>query len=200
MLRVILVDHIEIRANLLRQSLTECGYEVAAILNSTDQILKHLDRLAPDVIIADMQSPDRDTIEDVRYLMKQRPCPVVMHSGTTDSETINRAIDAGVSAYITDEISVRDVRSILDVACARFHQFEKIRSQLKDTKEALEGRKNVDRAKSLLARHHGLNENDAHRALQQLAMNQRISVNEAARNVIAMLDMLNVISPNADEK
>lgn len=190
MLKIILVESIEIRADLLRQSLEGAGHRVVAVLRSTEQILKQLDRLAPDVIITDMQSPDRDTIEDVRYLMRRRPCPVVMHSGARDGDTINRAIDAGVSAYITDEISEADIHTILDLAAARFRQFESMRDEINRAREALAVRKNVDRAKALLAKHHGLSEQDAHRALQQMAMNQRISVSDAARNVISMLDVL----------
>lgn len=190
MLRVILVDHMELRAELLRRSLTERGHEVVAVMNSSREILERLDLLAPDIVLADMQSPDRDTIEDVRFMMCERPCPVVMYAGTRDRDTISRAIEAGVSAYVADDIDPDDLQSVLDEASARFDQFRNMRDELHDAREALKARKLVDKAKSLLARRHGLSEPDAHRALQQLAMNQRIPVSQAADNVIAMLETL----------
>ena len=186
MLRVILVDHVAGRADLLRQSLAERGYCVVAVMNSSREILERLDLLAPDIILTDMQSPDRDTIEDVRYLMSRRPCPIVMYAGARDTASISRAIDAGVSAYVTDDIDPEDLQSILDLASARFEQYKSMRDELHTVRTALDERKQLDRAKSLLMQQHSLSEADAHRALQQLAMNQRISISEAAGNIIAM--------------
>lgn len=190
MLRIILVDHVIERADLLRQSLLQQGYQVVAVLSSSEEILNRVDLLAPDVILTDMQSPDRDTVEDVRYLMQKRPCPVVMYAGKKDSESITRAIDAGVSAYVTDDISAEDVRSILDLASARFRQFKAMSDELQVARQELEDRKLFDKAKSLLMKHHGLDESAVHRTLQQMAMNQRISLSDAACNVIAMLTAL----------
>ncbi|KAA9129822.1 ANTAR domain-containing protein [Marinihelvus fidelis] len=190
MLRVILVDHMELRAELLRRALTEQGHEVIAVLTSSLDILERLDLLAPDVVLADMQSPDRDTIEDVRFLMHRRPCPVVMYAGASDRESIARAIDAGVSAYVTEDIDPNDLQRVLDEASLRFDQFRTMRDELREAQMALKSRKLVDKAKSLLVSHQGLTEQDAHRALQQMAMNQRISISQAADNIIAMLKAL----------
>lgn len=190
MLRVILVDHVVDRAELLRRSLAERGYHVVAVMSSSREILERLDLLAPDIVLTDMQSPDRDTIEDVRNLMSKRPCPIVMYAGARDTGSISRAIDAGVSAYVTDDIDPDDLQSILDLASARFEQYQAIRDELHSARTALEERKRLDHAKSLLMQLHGLTEADAHRALQQLAMNQRISISAAAGNVIAMSQAL----------
>lgn len=190
MLRIVLVDHVAERADFLRQALDQQGYQVVAVLSSSQEILDRVDILAPDVILTDMQSPDRDTIEDVRYLMQRRPCPVVMYAGKKDSESITRAIDAGVSAYVTDDISAEDVKSVLDLASARFRLFKAMSDELHAARQKLEERKQFDRAKSLLMKHHGLDESSVHRTLQQIAMNQRISLSEATNNVIAMLAAL----------
>lgn len=189
-LRVILVDHVAERAELLRQSLEQHGHVVAAILRSSAEVLDRVDILAPDVILVDMQSPDRDAIEDVRYLMHKRPCPIVVYAGNKDSRSITRAIEAGVSAYVTEDIEARQLESILDLASARFRQFKSMRDELRQAREQLDERRNFDKAKALLIRHHGLDENSAHKTLQQIAMNQRISLSDAANNVIAMLAAL----------
>lgn len=200
MLRVILVDPVAARAELLRRSLAERGYHVVAVMNSSRDILERLDMLAPDIVLTDMQSPDRDTIEDVRYLMSRRPCPIVMYAGARDSGSISRAIDAGVSAYVTDDIDPDDLQSILDLASARFEQFKAMRDELHTARTALEERKRLDRAKSLLMQLHGLTEADAHRTLQQLAMNQRISISTAAGNVIAMSQALSGALPHRKDR
>lgn len=190
MLRIILVDHVAERSDLLRQALDQQGHQVVAVLSSSQEILDRVDILAPDIILTDMQSSERDTIEDVRYLMQRWPCPVVMYAGKKDSESITRAIGAGVSAYVTDDISAEDVKSVLDLASARFRLFKAMSDELQAARQKLEERKQFDRAKSLLMKHHGLDESSVHRTLQQIAMNQRISLSEATNNVIAMLAVL----------
>lgn len=195
-LHVVLVDHVAERAELLRQSLQQHGHNVVAILRSSAEVLDRVDILAPDVILVDMQSPDRDAIEDVRYLMRKRPCPIVMYAGTRDSETISRALEAGVSAYVTEDIGARELESILDVASARFRQFKSMSDELRQARERLDERRLFDRAKALLIKHHGLDENTAHKTLQQIAMNQRISLSSAAKNVTEILAAL----PEGNEK
>ncbi|MEM9058394.1 MAG: response regulator, partial [Pseudomonadota bacterium] len=146
---VALVDHIESRAALLRDALERSGFVVVATLRSSGEILDRIDMLAPDIILADMQSPDRDTIEDLRFVMQARPCPIVMYDGNKDSESIQRAVDAGVSAYVTDELSKQDIKAILDIASARFHQYNRMSEQLLKAETELANRKEIDRAKAL---------------------------------------------------
>lgn len=188
--RVIVVDRVTERADFLRQALGREGHEVIAVLSSSAELPGLIDSPEPEFVLAVTQSPGRDTIEDIRLMMQRRPCPVVMYAGSRDPVSIARATDAGVSAYVTGDIETKDVRCILDVASARFRQFRAIRDELQEARQQLENRRLLDRAKALLIKHHGLDESIVHRSLQQMAMNQRISLTDAARRVIAMLSAL----------
>lgn len=188
--RVIVVDRVTERADFLRQALGREGHEVIAVLSSSAELPALIDSPEPEFVLAVTQSPGRDTIEDIRLMMQRRPCPVVMYAGSRDPVSIARATDAGVSAYVTGDIETKDVRCILDVASARFRQFRAIRDELQEARQQLENRRLLDRAKALLIKHHGLDESIVHRSLQQMAMNQRISLTDAARRVIAMLSAL----------
>lgn len=188
--RVIVVDRVTERADFLRQALEREGHEVIAVLSSSAELPGLIAFPEPEFVLAVTQSPGRDTIEDIRLMMQRRPCPVVMYAGSRDPVSIARATDAGVSAYVTGDIETKDVRCILDVASARFRQFRAIRDELQEARQQLENRRLLDRAKALLIKHHGLDESIVHRSLQQMAMNQRISLTDAARRVIAMLSAL----------
>ena len=185
--RVVLVDHIAERAALLASALEQQGHRVVATLQSSAEILARIDLLAPDIILADMQAPDRDTIEDVRFVMQRRPCPIVMYAGSADSDAIQTAIDAGVSAYVTGDIDAGELTHVLNIASVRFAQFRSMAGELAKSKAAVDGRRVVERAKALLMAHHGIDEGAAHKTLQKLAMNQRISLAQAARSVAMIL-------------
>ena len=80
--------------------------------------------------------------------------------------------------------------AILDIASARFRRIQALQDELETTRALLDERKYVQRAKTLLSRLHGLDEESAHSTLRQLAMNQRISLGAAAKNVIATLESI----------
>ncbi len=145
---------------------------------------------APDVIIVDIESPSRDTIESMRQINAEQPRPIVMFVDQSDEGNIQRAMQAGVSAYIIDGLDPKRVKQILDVAIARFREFQALRDELKKTKETLADRKLVDRAKAILMRERGLTEEGAHAALQRLAMDRQQRLGEVAETLIAFAGVL----------
>ena len=72
----------------------------------------------------------------------------------------------------------------------RFAELQGLKQELHKTKSALAERKLVDRAKGMLMKHHGLAEDDAYKALRKMAMDRNWNMGEAARNVIAMTELL----------
>ncbi len=149
-----------------------------------------MQRYQPDVIIIDLDSPDRDTLEQMRTIHRDQPRPIVMFAEDDDSGTINQAIKAGVSAYIVDGLEGKRVKPVIEVAIARFREYQALREELATVKDSLEERKLIDRAKALLIKRQGMSEEQAHQALRKLAMDQGKKLGEAARNVIAIMDIL----------
>jgi len=189
-LRVLVVDEDRARAALLDQALTDSGYCVIARINTSEDIPGEVRRHQPDVIIIDLDSPDRDTLEHMHTISRDQPRPIVMFAENDDSEVIRKAIKAGVSAYIVDGLSSKRVKPVMEVAIARFREYQALRDELEQTKSSLEERKLVDRAKALLIKRQGMSEEEAHQALRKLAMDRGIKLAEAARNIIAVLDLL----------
>lgn len=189
-LRIILVDDTPARASLLEEALAACGHRVLATLPSASGLLKQVECQRPDAVIVDLESPDRDVLEAMSLLNHHQPLPVLMFAASDDPEQIQRAVKAGVSAYIVDGLASHRVRSLIDVAIARFHEYQALRQELADARQALAGKDTVERAKQLLMRHRQLNEDDAHRALQKLAMERGRKLVAVAREVVDILQWL----------
>lgn len=189
-LRVLLCDEDRGRAALLEQALADAGYSVIARLVDADNLSAEVARHQPDVIIIDLDSPDRDTLEQMRSISRDQPRPIVMFAEDDDSGTINQAIKAGVSAYVVDGLSGKRVRPVMEVAIARFREYQALREELARTKNSLEERKVIEQAKGLLMRHRQMDENAAYQALRKLAMDQGKKLPEVARNVIAIMELL----------
>lgn len=192
-----LVDDEPARAAILERALTDAGFLVVGRLTPDDNLVERARELAPDVTIADIASPSRDTLEDMGMVSRDNPHPIVMFTGQDDPETMVTAMRNGVSAYIVDGLEPGRLKSIIDVAAARFREFHALRLELENARCELEDRKVLDRAKGLLMEHRGLTENEAHKAIRKMAMDRGQRIAEVAKSVIELMELVSPFPPES---
>ena len=186
-----LVDDETDRALLVEQTLAQHGYQVVCRLTSTAALRYHVERVQPDIIIIDMDSPDRDTLEHMTVISQHNPRPIVFFAGHDDSQdSIKLAIQAGVSAYIVDGLTAKRVKPIIDVAVARFNEFQQLRQQLHSSQNQLAEQQLIDKAKRLLMKKQQMDEAKAFNTLRKLAMDRQQKMAEVAKDVITILEAL----------
>jgi two-component system, response regulator / RNA-binding antiterminator len=189
-LRVMVIDEKAERAALLEKALRAAGCEVVASMVLRADLQNDVNAAQPDVVIIDMECPDRDVLEDMSRITRHQPRPIVMFVDRSDSESIQAAVQAGVSAYVVGGLSAERVRPVLEVAIARFKEFQSLRSELETAKSSLVERKVIERAKGLLMKHRGMAEEDAFRALRKMAMDRKVRIAAVAREVVAAAELL----------
>ena len=187
---LIVVDESPERAPVLREGLERAGYEVAAALAAPIELLRAVEQVRPDVIIIDTDSPSRDVLEHVVLITRDQPRPIVMFSSDDAPDTIRDAVRAGVSAYVVDGLEAARVKSIVEVAVARFDEYQRLREELADANLRLEERKLVERAKGILMKARGMDEDEAFQALRRMAMDRGKRLGEIAQQLIDMADLL----------
>jgi len=189
-LRVLVVDESAERAEILRDGLRRAGHEVTASLSSPLALLKTIEELQPEVIVIDTESPSRDVLEHLVMMSQHTPRPVVMFATDGAPEKIREAVRAGVSAYVVDGLDPARVKTIVDVAVAHFEDFQNLREQLAQANLKLSERKLVERAKGVLMKTRGLDEEAAYRLLRKFAMDRKLKLSEVARQLIDAADLL----------
>ena len=189
-LKVLLVDEEPGRAAILERALLDAGYVLVSRLSSADRLVEHVAVSQPDIVIVDIDSPDRDCLENMAVLSRSNPKPVIMFSDEDNEDTIASAIKAGVSAYVADGMNPDSVRPIVQVAVARFREFQALKNELQKTRDQLADRKLIDKAKGLLMKHRNFNEDEAYHAMRKLAMERNQRLVDTARNVIEVFEML----------
>lgn len=189
-LRVLVVDQDRKRAEIVEKALREDPNLDVQVASAPGHLLDLLRQAEPDVLIVDLDLPDRDMIEQLRVASRERPRPIVMFVDQSDTEAMKAAVSAGVSAYVVDGLTANRVKPILDVAVARFQEFENLRRELDIAKTSLAERKLIDRAKGILMRARGLSEENAYNLLRSKAMNEQKKVAEIAQSVITAAELL----------
>lgn len=187
---VLVIDDNSVRATIIEAGLREAGHDRVTVVTDVTGIAGKIAALAPDVIVIDLENPNRDMLESMFQLSRAVKRPIAMFVDRSDSDAIERAIDAGVSAYVVDGLRQERVKPILDMAISRFRAYSRMERELEDARNALQSREIVDRAKRLLMESRGLSESEAYALLRKTAMNQNRKISDVAQSLILAADLL----------
>ena len=189
-LNIMIVDELPERAMAMEKLLTNLGHTIVARVATGEDLTVAVNRHLPDIIIVDMDSPDRDMLEQMQSINSDHPRPVVMFTDDDDSQTIQKAVKAGVSAYIVDGLQPLRVMPILETAIARFNEFQSVKNELEKTKNTLEERKLIEQAKGIVMKQSDYDEETAYKSMQKIAMSRNMKLVELARSIIAAAELL----------
>jgi len=188
--RIVIVDDTGLRATVLEDGLREAGYDDIHLVPPHGGFVARIERMAPDVVLMDLGSPSRDTLEEMLVVSRALARPIAMFVDQSDDDMIGAAIDAGVSAYVVDGLRKERVKPILDLAIRRFNAFARMQSELDEARTALAERKAIDKGKAILMKSRNLSEPDAYALLRSTAMNQGRRIIEVAEALITASDLL----------
>lgn len=188
--KVALVNESVERALLLEQALLEPGYHVVAKLARVRELVDQINVLKPDVIIIDMEQPDHDMLDELRLISRNYPRPILVFAQRSDEHTIRQAMRIGVSSFVVDGWNSTRVKSLVEIAIARFEENQALREELDQAKITLAERKVIERAKGILMLRRKCDEQQAYGLLRKLAMDRNEKIVEIAHSVLDAAELL----------
>ncbi|KGB83475.1 MAG: two-component system response regulator [Confluentimicrobium sp.] len=189
-LSIVVVEKDRERALLIVDSLREAGDFDIFVISEETGLARRISERNPDVVLVDVSNPSRDMLEELTLASSPMDRPVAMFVDRSDNSLTKAAIEAGVSAYVVDGLRADRIKPIMDAAIARFHMFQRMRVELQATKRALEERKVIDRAKGLLMKAKGIDEDEAYALLRKTAMDQGRKVVDVAQALVTAAGLL----------
>lgn len=187
-----LVDDHPSRAQLVEEHLKAAGFEVLSVISSATGLLFQIEQHRPDVVLIDLQSPDRDVLESLAIVNRHSPTAMVMFAEEDDPDYIRQAVEAGISTYLMEGINPAKVKPVIEVAMAQFKSFQGLRQELDTARTQLQDRTLIEKAKGLLMLQKRISENEAHQLLTRLAMDNNQKLRDVAQTVIATLSSLDI--------
>jgi response regulator NasT len=189
-LRIVIVDDSGLRATVLEEGLRDAGFDDVHTVPPRGAFVAKIERMAPDVVLMDLGSPSRDTLEEMLTVSRALARPIAMFVDQSDEAMIGAAIDAGVSAYVVDGLRKDRVKPIVELAIRRFNAFARMQGELDEARTALADRKTIDRAKAILMQTRQLSEPDAYALLRSTAMRQNKRIADVAEALITAHSLL----------
>ena len=189
-LKILVIDEDPVRAAILKEGLSDAGHLRVEWIADTSNLYMRITALDPDVVLIDLENPNRDVLEQMFQVSREVKRPIAMFVDQSDTAMITASVDAGVSAYIVDGLKKERIKSILDMTSSRFNAFSRLQQELDDTKTQLEERKIIDRAKGILMKQKGIGEEEAYALLRKNAMDQKKKIAEVAASLVSAADLL----------
>ncbi|MGR7996698.1 ANTAR domain-containing response regulator [Xanthobacter sp. ZOL 2024] len=189
-LSILVIDEDAIRAQIIEEGLRAAGHTRVTVVREIQGVARIVERVSPDVIVIDLENPNRDMLESMFLLSRSVQRPIAMFVDRSDKAAIEAAIEAGVSAYVVDGLKQERVKPILDMAVSRFNAYSRMARELEEARSELENRKTVDRAKAILMKSRGLSEEAAYKLLRTTAMNQNRKIADIAQSLVMAAGLL----------
>jgi response regulator NasT len=183
-LRIAVADDEPDMRDYFARILPRLGHQVVANAANGEELLAQARATRPDLVITDIKMPDLDGIEAAIRLYQERPVPVILVSAYNDPELIRRAEADHIMGYLVKPIKQGDLGPGIALAMRRFEQFEQLRKEAADLRQALEDRKVIERAKGILMQRASLDEPAAFRRLQKNASERNLKLVEIARMIV----------------
>lgn len=177
-------------SNPLSEKLRDQHFEALEVIESTKQLLDKVQIMSPDVLILSVECLDAETLSQLVKINAEAPLPVAIFARKHAPELVQPVIEAGVSAYVVDDVKAERLPVIIDLAVFRFNQMQNLCTELTETKARLSDRKIIERAKGILMQQKGLTENQAYTQMRRSAMDHGQTMVELSKRIIDVTEIL----------
>jgi len=191
--RVLIAEDDPVIALALVERVRSLGHEPLGPVGDGEHAVAEATATRPDLYLFDIEMPKLDGLAAAAELTARGlGRPVVVITGLDDRGLIERSVATGAGAYLTKPVDTRELEAAISLAAARHAELEGLQAEVAQTKQTLEDRKLIERAKGLLMKALGLAEPDAFRRLQLAARERNLRLVDVARAIVEQQDILEV--------
>ena len=191
-LRIAIADDEPDMREYFQKILPVLGHTVVSAAATGKELVDHCRTHQPDLVISDIKMPDMDGIDAASEIYRHNAIPVILVSAYHDASSIERAASDHILAYLVKPIKQADLEPAIGLAMRRFAQFQSLWKEATDLRQALADRKIIERAKGVLMKRAGMNEQDAFRRLQKLASEKNRKLVDISSMIVTADEALDV--------
>jgi two-component system, response regulator PdtaR len=175
--------------------LPRLGHRLVASAANGAELVELCGAIRPDLITTDIKMPDMDGIEAAEAISREEPIPVILVSAYHRPQLFERARGDHILAYLVKPTKQADLEAAIAIAMQRFEQFQALHKEAAGGRQALEDRKAIERAKGLIMKQAGLDEEAAFQRLRKQARDRNQKLVEVARMILTAEEALRPQGP-----
>lgn len=187
---VLLVENDQAKAEQLISALGRDNYDIIHVNHGQLSLLQQVKKQSPDILILDIESPERDAIDSLTLINNTNSKSIDMFSQQDDKEVIHNLVRAGVSAYICGSVDSQRVGALLNTAMARFNEHQQLNINCDKNHQLFIDKKLIEQAKEWFMKRKGITAEEAYNAIGKMALRNNQNIDEVAKNIITVAKML----------
>ncbi len=192
-LRVLLADAGQRRSPVIRLELIRLRcqlVDVVDLVTAPGELGSVIARQAPELLLIDCDQPTPELLAQLGQAQASQPRPVLLVAEQMTPAQMRAALQAGASALQLAGLPPQRLGALLQLALARFEHDQALLRELRHAQTQLADRKLVERARGILMREQGLDEEAAFQRLRQLAMDGGQTMAAVATRLIDAAELL----------
>ncbi len=194
-LRIVVADDEADLRDFLKETLSVLGHEVVGVAENGRELIELSRDTRPDLVISDIKMPEVDGIDAAIEICKNGSVPIILVSAFHDSDLLARAGESHVLAYLVKPVGQQDLETAISIVIQRFGEFQDLRRETSQLRQALEDRKIIERAKGIMMHRAGISENEAFQRMIKAARDGNQKLLDIARSI---LTAENLLQPDSD--
>lgn len=202
--RVVVAEDEVLPAELIKRMLNRLGHTVVGSAQNGIEAIELVRAQRPDIVLMDLRMPLMDGWTAMGELGRDLIAPVVVVSALDDRESLEQAVEAGASGFLTKPVREDDLERAMELAVARFDDLQEIRKWRADAEERAEAQRS--QAEALARALDELRETQlqlmmaARRAaMASLARSLTHEINNALTPIIGYAQMIELLHPGDTE-
>lgn len=186
MKRIVIAEDEPIACMDLCDTLKELGCQVVGTASDGFDAVELCRQHRPDVALLDVKMPVFDGLSAAESIIEEDTAGcVILLTAFSDSEIIERANRAGVTAYLVKPVNPQTLLPAIETAFAQSQRLRESRNETKKAMQKIEDDRKIRKAQSLLAKSRSCTEEEAYRWLRRSAMDKRIPMSTLADAILA---------------
>lgn len=183
-LRIVLAEDEFVIRMTLKLYIEELGHQIVGEAADGEDAVKLVLEQKPDLVILDINMPKVDGIDAIKKINEQLYIPSMIISAYHDEKLIERANKEGVLYYLLKPVDINELKIAINISMAKFDEIKGLQNELEDTKQALEARKYIEKAKGILMERMNIKEPEAMKRLQKMSRDSNKKIIVVAKELI----------------
>jgi len=183
--KVLLVNEVKEDSTLLCEGVNDSNYALLCEVDSISKVFMDIHE-QPVAALYNLKGCISDHEKYFSEKQLRSPMATIVFVKEASKGEIEQAIKSGIHALIVNGLEQSRIPAIIDTAIFRFREQLKKDEELLQTKQSLEDRKVIEKAKGILMDIKGIKEDEAFKSLRKSAMDENKKLIEVCNNVVKM--------------
>lgn len=158
------------------------GYEVVGEASDGLEAVMVCRREHPDFLLIELDMPVMTGLEAIHVIQQERLAGgVIVLTVSHNKEQMHQAVQENIMGYLIKPVDETVLLGALEVAACQKEHLRKAEKVCEKTRQELEDRKYIERAKGMLMERKNISENEAYTYLRRQAMDKEQTMAEVAR-------------------